>query len=685
MRLRLSGERERTIAPLALDESLAPSPTDAMEHSAAVRLFVERAQAVREDFALTPENASTVAAICQRLDGLPLAIELAAARVKILSPAALLARLDQRLTLLTDGALDLPRRQRTMRDAIAWSYDLLSSAEQEVFRRISVFVGGFTLAAAERVSGVGYRVSEASREVEESRSREEEPSVGAMPASPASVVSRQSSAGEAPASPAASQPLTPDTRHPTPNTLDLLARLVDMSLLRFEDAAGEEGRYSLLETIREFGLDQLSTSGREHDARRAHAEWCLVFAEQAGPHAKRPDAAPWVMALEREHANARVALAWLRDQGDGNRVIRLAGLLWSFWQEHAHYREGRQWLETAISLAPEAPAEDRLRALTGAGALAWYLADVTQAHAWLAQTLPLARQVGNRHDEAFALINLGSLEAGMDDVDQAIANLEAGLALGREIGEFEPVVLALHNLAHIAWERGDATTATRQLEEAAALAREHGISWLLPSILLGFASTALDRGELDQAGAIFRESLELGQARGNLGDVIEALEGLARVSTATGRMHQAARLLGAAAGLREAIATPHLATELALIEPVLDTIREELGDDAFEEACAAGRSLSPEAAIAEGLALHVAAFEPPPIRSRGRPAHPHGITQRELDVLRLLAAGESNREIAEHLFISNATVARHVANLYAKLDVTSRSQATAYAHRYGLM
>jgi ATP/maltotriose-dependent transcriptional regulator MalT len=440
----------------------------------------------------------------------------------------------------------------------------------------------------------------------------------------------------------------------------------------------------MLETIREFGLGCLVESGEEHDARSTHAVWCLKFAGGANPHLKDADSDVWTAALEQEHANLRSALTWFRDRGDSHGLIRLAGLLWSFWRDHAHYGEGRRWLEIALDLGRDASAEDRLRALTGAGALAWYQADVTQAHALLEQTLPLSREVGNRHDEAFALINLGSMVSEIGDADRAIAYLEAGLALAREIDEPEPIVLALHNLGQLEWQLGDVRAAVIRLAEAAPLAREKGIAWLLPSILLGIGHNALSRGDLEEAAANFRESLLLGSARGNHGYTIEALEALGQVDVAAGRMRRAALQFAAASRLRDEIGTPLLSSETALLEPSLQAIREALGLEGFAAAWEAGRSLSRDAAIAEGLTVPAGPAAPTP---RGRSPQARlapQITEREREVLRLLASGKSNRDIADDLYISPGTVARHVANLYAKLDVSSRSQATAYAHRHGL-
>ena len=365
--LRIAGEQVFPVSPLPLPER-EPARMEDLAAAAVVRLLVERAQAMRPDFALDDGNAAAIAEICRRVDGLPLGIELAAARLRHLSVVSLLAHLDRRLPVLTDGPRDPPARLRTMSDAIAWSYDLLTPDEQTCFRRLSVFVGGFTLAAAEAV---------ASRGVEESSSRDGE---------------RSSSTARL-------------TDSSTP--LDRVASLVDKSLLRLE-AAGEETRYGMLETVREFGREQLAAAGEESTVHQRHAEWYLAFAEDAGPRAKQPGAAAWIGLLESEHPNLRAALGWLAERRDGPRLMRLAGSLWPFWQEHAYLGEGHRWLELALDLGREAPAADRLQALTGAGTLAWYQTRVELARHWHGQALALAREVGDRATEAFAHCNLSA-------------------------------------------------------------------------------------------------------------------------------------------------------------------------------------------------------------------------------------------------------------------------------------
>jgi predicted ATPase/DNA-binding CsgD family transcriptional regulator len=617
--LRLSGEQEFAVPPLSLPNIATPALSDDALLTDAVRLFVLRAQAARPTFAPAGEELATVATICRRLDGLPLAIELAAARVNHLSPSALLHRLDSpgatRLSLLTCGPRDQPERLQTMRAAIAWSYDLLDPDERALFQRLAVFVGGFTTAAAAAVCDAD------------------------------------------------------DT-----DALEGIGALVANSLVRYEGDPGGEPRYGMLETIREFGLEQLVASGQEASVRQRHADWCLAFAERAGPQAKGPDGAVWLDALERDHANLRSALTWLMDQGDGLRLIGLAGALSRFWLAHAHFAEGLHWFAIALDLGREAPAADRLRALTGAGNMAWYQADGEQAAHWDEQALALAREIGDRKTEAFALNNIAIRDLDLGDYDQASSRFEATLALARAIDEPEWMVMPLYNLGRVTCLRGEWAAATERFAEALALAREHGVSWAEPQILSGFGTATLELGDVTQAVTLMREGLELGHARGSLPDAVQALEGLGKACAVTGQTRQAARLFGAVAALRDEFAVPYTPRAAADAEPVLASLQKTLGVEGFAAAWAAGQSLSRQQAIEEALAVSAA----PPTAS-------HGLTTRELEVLRLLAAGRNNRQIGEALFISRVTAARHVANIFNKLNVSSRAEATRVAQERGLV
>ncbi len=624
IRLRISGESERPVSPLRVtpegemaaawpaNRSLAARRKPGL-HSPAAQLFLERAQAVRPDLGSSPQDVATITAICQRLDGLPLAIELAAARVNVLLLPDLLARLEQRLPLLTGGPRDAPARLRTMRDAIAWSYDLLDDDEQRLFRGLAIFAGGFTLAAAEGISGPG-------------------------------------------------APL-----------FDLLASLVDKSLLGMQGTASGETRYHLLETIREFGLEQLAACREHESVSQRHAAWYLAFAVDAGPRAKQEDAAAWLPRLRAEHPNLLAALTWFQQQDDGTSLLRMAAALWPFWQEQNHFAEGLRWLEPALELGQDAPAADRLRALSGAGTLAWYLTQVERATAWHDQALALARAQGDQIAEARALCDRSWLLAEGGDLAGAIASCEASLALARAAAVADPTALVLHNLACFSRMGGDLVRANACASEALALARAAGWEWLVTMILVGYGYTALELGEPSRAVALLREALELGERRGDLVDVNTALEGLATVAAASGTPGMAVRLFGAASALRDEIVMPMAPTERAYFVPILDRLRASLGDERFDAAWTTGRALPRDLAVAEARSLMVTpAAQPPALH----------LTRREQDVLRELAAGKSNREIGETLFVSPVTVATHIASLYRKLGVDSRAEAIAWAHHH---
>ena len=594
--LRLRGEHELAVPPLALpDESGVGCRESGVARASPRRrpcgLFVQRARAARAEFTLHDENAADVAAICARLDGLPLAIELAAARVSHLSPGAILARIDRqrsaRFALLTGGPRDAPPRLRTMRDAIAWSHDLLTDAERSAFCRLAVFVGGFTIEAAAAVC--------AAEEWD---------------------------------------------------ALDTVRSLRAKSLVRDERDSRGEPRFGMLETIRAFGLERLAASGDEDEARQRHAAWALAFAVHAGARAKSPDDDVWLQRLEREHANLRAALAWCKEQGDAPHALRLAGALWPFWEEHAHYGEGRRWLEAALALDGEAPMADRLRALEGAGTMAWYEGDFAQAVHWHEQALWLAHEVGNRLAEATALNNLGIQAMELQDNARASSRFEASLAVARVAAEPRAAFIALHNLVQIARLQRQGAPVIPRHEEALRLARELGEAAMVASALTGFGHTLLDAGDLQRAAPLFQESLELSQERGNAGDVIDALEGLARLGVHIGQTERAARLFGAAFALRDAIGVPCSPSDVAYFAPTLDTLRRGLGNDVYTAAEAAGRGLPQAEAIAAAVAIAVAASPsaaPAPAGKHGEAPESAGnepsITRREREVLQAPGGG----------------------------------------------
>jgi predicted ATPase/DNA-binding CsgD family transcriptional regulator len=652
--LRLSGEHYFPVPPLALPDLARSGSLERVADSEAVRLFRARAQAVRPDFTLGPDSAPTVAALCHRLDGLPLAIELAAARVGHLPLAALLVRLERRLPLLTGGARDQPTRLQTMGSAIAWSYDLLDPAQQALFRWLSVFVGGFTLEAAESI---------ATRERPEwtgvSWSREE---------------------GR----------LTVPTAVNCPTTLDLVSALVDKSLLLPPEPVGDEPRYAMLETIREYGREQLAACREEMATRDAHAQYCLALAEQAGPALLMHEAAKqgwWLDLLEADHGNLRAALAWLNETDQRETLLRLTGALWPFWYFHSHLSEGRRWLERALAGGPNGPTALRARALHGAGHLAHYQGDDARAVPLLEAGLALWRDLGDRQGTALALLLLGNVAEDRGDYAAAASRFEEALALYRAGGDAAWVALVRYHLGVVAYGRGDPDEATALLEEALGLFRGAGNHWGTMITLTYLGLVAADRGDARRAGARLAESLALFEQVGADDCLADCLAGVAVLAAACRQPEPAARLFGAAAALQDALGYPFPLPERATHQRAEQTVQAQLSEPGYAVAYAAGRTMTPAQAIAEATTLldsPATAGQSRPVQS-GSSAAACGLTPRELEVVRLIVDGRRDQEIADALFLSRRTVQTHVTHLYAKLGASTRAEVAAYAVRHGLV
>jgi predicted ATPase/class 3 adenylate cyclase len=557
--LRLRAEREYPVPPLALPPAIGTPPEQLIQYEA-VRLFVERAQAVRAGFALTPEIAPAVAEISRRLDGLPLAIELAAARVRLLPPAALLARLERRLPLLTGGPRDAPARQQTLRDTIAWSHDLLTSDEQTLFRRLAVFAGGFSFEAAETVAASSFPPSTGATSLE----RRDLPS--------------------------------------PPSVLDGLERLSEHSLLRPVTGPDGEPRFLLLETIREYGLEQLAQHGEEEATKRAHAEFFLAFAEEAGPKLTSPEQLVWLERLEAEHDNVRAALGWALG-GDAPIALRLAvGLGW-FWYFRGYLREGRAWLERILAASGD-PGSLHDDAFAAAGRLARHLGDYRGAIALLERSLDLARTFQDRRVEALALHELGAL-AGLAEGDAAreVALTEASLAVWRELGDAWGTARTLNNLGYEAYLQGDLDEAVSLLDEGVMLAREAGDRLVLGYILDSRGVVAEAQGELERATELYQEALALAQSMGNPLVEAFALSSLAGMATRQGQPARAARMWGAASALRDAIGTRLPLEEEERFAGPLAATREVLGEDVFVAAWEEGCTQPLDQVVAEALTL----------------------------------------------------------------------------------
>jgi predicted ATPase/class 3 adenylate cyclase len=485
--LRLRAEREYPVPPLGLPRRKPPPAPDQLSQYEAVRLFIDRAQAVKPGFAADNETAPAIAEICHRLDGLPLAIELAAARVRMLSPEALLRRLDQRLPLLTGGARDAPIRQRTLRDAIAWSHDLLEPDEQVLFRRLAVFAGGATLEAAEPVVNSDGKL----------------------------------------------------------DAFGGLARLVEHSLVRQEEGPEGEPRFAMLETIREFGLEQLEASGETGASRKRHGDLFAALFDRADsfPHGSRQR--QWFERLDADLDNLRAALGWAVDGAPVVALRLAAGLFW-FWYFRGYLSEGREWIERALDAAPPDEVALRAKVLCWASALAWNLGDYSAASSHAEEALRLAQSIGDTGVEAWALLNRGIVAI-------TLGNLDAGARFNTEAkdkfrGSGQPwaITYALSNLGAAAARAEKPEEAEGYFMQALREAHQAGNRLFASFVLVSLGYAPLARGDHDAAGAMFAEALATSQEFGYRRNEARALHGLADVAESTGKLDQAEESIRAA-------------------------------------------------------------------------------------------------------------------------------------------
>nr|MBA2277512.1 hypothetical protein [Chloroflexia bacterium] len=558
-RLHLRGEREVHVEPLTLPSPSDPHYPDSVEALAAVaaiRLFVERADEVRPGFALTTENAPVVTEICRRLDGLPLAIELAAAWVRVLPTPALLERLERRLPLLAGGARDLPARQQTLRATIAWSYDLLTAEEQTLFRRLAVFVGGGTLEAAEMILGT--------------------------------------------------------VENPISDVLEGIASLVDKNLLKQAEETGIEARYVMLETVRAFGLEQLATSGEESAIRRQHAAWYLDLAERADPVLLNMSPGnDWLWRLVTEQDNLRAALDWSHQTGDAETFLRMAGALSMFWYLRSGFGEGRQWLNLALASRAPAPASVRARALLGAGLLALYQGEHEPAGEFLSEALKLYRSLGDDFHAPYSQFLLGVVAEDSGVYDRAATLLEEARALFDATGNQAMVANSCYHQGIVAWGQRDLVRATTRLEEALELARATGATFVIRWIVERLGIVTSERGDHSRAAALLHEALIHGQTSGDIHAAISGLPMLGVLAVANDQPALAARLFGAT----EAIGAPtgqsviFQLPERTSFEQAVASARAKLGPSAFDAAWDAGTRLTLDEAVAEALAMTQAIIE----------------------------------------------------------------------------
>ncbi|HEX3304389.1 MAG TPA: tetratricopeptide repeat protein [Thermomicrobiales bacterium] len=603
--LQVSGEHAFAVPPLDVPDAGSGSLG---EHDA-VRLFAERAT----NTSLVPDSKrfDVIAAICRRLDGLPLAIELAAAWVGVLPLTQLLDRLNARLPMLTGGRCDSPTRHQTMRDSIAWSYDLLSPDEQSVFRRASVFVGGFCLEAIEEVA--------------------------------ADAVDRAEVLGH-------------------------VRSLVEKSLIRPVPVA-DVPRYLMLETIREFAMEQLDQAGEVEETRAAHGEWCAGFAERFSIEVTGPDLAKWTAWGEAELDNVRLALDHADARGDAGSAVRLAGGIGWLWSP-GRLQEGRARLERVLSMPGTDPSPRCFATgLLCAGGIEHWLNEYDAATAWYIRAEEVCRASGDGTQLAIALRGIGSVAIDTGDPETATRLLTESRKRSREIGSAWDVAYTTHLLGITAFVSGDIETAFDCHGEALAEFRglsDHG--YVLTS-LEPYGRTALLLGKRKVARNAFLEMLEL--SGGDSWNTARAIRGLGVVAAAEGDARRAARLMGAATRVLDAIGTPERPSIGDYYAQLRDEVRRSLGEEAFGLEWEAGSALTLEMAIEDARRLRAELSG----TSVSDGEAELGLTRREIEVLRLVREGLTDREISERLYISRRTVSKHVESILSKLNVDSRRAA----------
>jgi predicted ATPase/class 3 adenylate cyclase/DNA-binding CsgD family transcriptional regulator len=716
--LHVRAEHEFAVPPLALPDPTHLPELAELSHYAAVTLFMWRAQAARPDFQVTTANARAIAEICVRLDGLPLAIELAAARVKLLPPQALLARLGHRLEVLTSSAQDVSSRHQTLRNTIAWSYQLLDAQEQQLFRRLSVFVGGCTLEAIETVC---------------------------------IALDKSNGAGR---------------------VLDGAASLIDKSLLQQTEQEGDEPRLVMLETIREYGWEVLTASGEMGMTRQAHAEFYLRLAEETEPELRGAQSVLRLERLEREHDNLRAVMQWLLEQERAGQrkemALRLGSALEEFWYVCGPYSEGRAFLEQALAgsegVAPSVRAkaldtsgkmvgilgdQDRAqvlheeslalsqalgdpagiaRSLQGLGWVERHRGNYTAARRLSTEALALWREVGDKERVASTLRLLGLLHDTQGEHERARTLYEESLVLRRELGNKSAIADSLRMLAHelfhsqgdpmavrslleeglalyretggkngigyclglsaqVALSQGEVATARRLAEESVALQRETGDQLGMMDSLSLLGEVEASQGNYETARSLYEESLAIARKTGDKGGIAFNQEEFARVIAAQGELTWAARLWGSAEVLKEAIGAPRSPFDRVSYERAVAAARAQLGDKAFATAWAQGRSMTADQAlVTQTPKVGAISGGPSSAPSTKVPTlYPDGLTAREVEVLRLVAQGLTDAQVAQQLVISPHTVNSHLKAIYGKIGGSSRSAATRYAIEHHLV
>ncbi len=671
--LHVRGEHAFIVLPLALPDPRHLPDTETLVRYDAIALFCERAREVQPAFELTPDTAPLIAAICVRLDGLPLALELAAVRLKLLPLQALLERLEHRLHVLTGGARDLPARQQTLRHAIAWSYELLSEEEQRLFRLLSVFIDGCELAAAEAV----YSAQDGERAL----------------------------------------------------VLDGVMALLDKHLLYQGEQGDHAPRLLLHETIREYGLEALDVNQELEMARQIHAEYYLGLAEEAEEHLEGTEQAVWLERLEREYANLRTALQWMLEHHAHEMALRLSAALVHFWEGHGHVNEGRIFLERALTSGQSVPEQVRAKALYATGFLAlsqgdlergaelsreavalyrgledphhlawslfllgyivWVIGDFRTARSHADEGLAVARAADEKAILAYLLDLLGQIALDQGEDTRARALLEEGLTLHRATGDTRGSLNALIYLKRVLSAEGEVSRARACTEELLTLSRAVGFRVGIAGALSFLGRLALTEGNMATAGELFQESVALLREVNDSWPIVTNLQGIGVTVAAQGRLVEAARLWSAAEALCATLGLPLPPGERAFVSRALPAVRAQLGEEAFTTAWAEGQAMTPEQALA--ALRHTMPASQPPVSVRAdhshvpSPAALSELTEREVEVLRLVARGLTDAQVADALVISPRTVNAHLRSIYTKLDITSRNAATYFALEHHLV
>jgi predicted ATPase/DNA-binding CsgD family transcriptional regulator len=709
--LGIPGEREYPLSPLLVpgdDGDMA-----ALMAAPAIALFVERAREVDPRFALTDENAGAVRAICQRLDGLPLAIELAAARIKVLTPAALLDRLGNRLQVLTSRNRNLPERQQTMRGAIAWSYELLSPVDQRLFRLLSVFNGGFDLPALEAV--VGHLDVEA----------------------------------------------PPDAFE----LLDQITSLVDQSLVRQVDRGADQPRFAMFQTIDEYAEAELESQGEAQAARRAHAEWVIALIEVDAPRLSGPDQVELLDRFETEHDNIRAALTYAIEQEDASLAHRIGALLWNFWHLRGHQQEGRRWYELILALPAGEPTLDYAYCLRGAGEIASEQGRFAEAARLYEEALAIVRPLGEKRleaqiigplantafgqgnfDEASRLYheaiaihdttddrrslatsynNLGNISLYLNRLDDAEAEYSRARDLLLELGDRRGALVVLGNIGSVVRYRGELERSARIHQDVLAEMREIGDERGIASALSNLGLAFTDLGDLDQAKAYCLQAIEILERIGLVrmialaqlsvadiamrrGDNVEAIDWATRslgnlvacgdvpssgvllgmlgdLAFNVGQPVRSARLFGGALAQIEAANAQEAISDPDEYEQTVARTRDALGVAAYDAEFATGKATPLDELLRAARELREIAISAPGDPESAAIEQRTGLNAREVQALRLLVAGRSNQEIADEIGISLAEGTALVGRVLTRIGVESRAEATAYAFKNGLV